>query len=122
MRNKISPKMILHEYKRRIISEASASTDYFVAAYLLKENIIGKRINIHVLFVYEKEMDTFEFVDEVCFSIFDWVEERREEWFISLYEEGYDFDLTLYPHYISEEEISKLEKDVRMLLEKNRLT
>jgi len=121
MKQKITPKMILHEYKRRIISEASASTKYFKGAYLLGEKIIGKRIKIDVLFVYEKKEDTFDFIDEVCFSIFDWVEGKKEEWFITLYEEGYDFDLVLYPRYMSPEEIDELDEHTRTLLEKKRL-
>lgn len=121
MKKEITPKMILHEYKRRIISEASASTKYFWGAYLLKENIIGERINIHVLFVYKKMVDTFEFADEVCFSIFNWVEDKREEWFVNLYEKGYDFDLILYPHYMNLKEFNELEKSTRTLLEKKRL-
>lgn len=121
MKGQITPKMILNTYKRQIISEVSSSTKYFWAAYLLKENIIGKRIIIHVLFIYREMVDTFDFADETCFSIFNWIEGRRERWFADLYREGYEYDLILYPHYMSLEEFNELETDTRTRLEKKRL-
>ena len=120
-REKLSPKSVLHLYKTRILSEVSESSYYFRGAYLIAEKIIGRTIHIHTLFVYKRAVKTIKFIDEVCFSIYSWVEERKENWFESLYGKGYDFSLILYPHFMNQREFNELPSDVKSTLEEKRL-
>ena len=120
-RERLSPKSLLHQYKTQILSEVSESSIFFKGAYLLKENIVGRMIHIHALFVYQRAKKTIKFTDEVCFSIYSWIEERKEAWFKSLYEKGYDFSLILYPHFMSQREFNEFSPDVKSTLERKRL-
>ena len=121
-KGRLSSKHVLHQYKTQILSEVSASSDYFERAYLLKERIVGKRIHTHVLFVYKRKVKTLKFMDEVCFSIYSWAEERKEDWLVSLYKKGYDFTITLYPHFMSLREFNELPPETKSTLEKNKLS
>jgi len=118
---RFSSKLVSNEFKQRILSESADSTEFFLGAYLLRERIIGQRIILDVLFVFLKETESLDFKEETCYSIYKWITERKEDFLIPFFREGYDFSIVLRPHFMDSHEFGELSKEAKDTLESKRI-
>lgn len=88
---------------------------------MLRERIIGQRITLDVLFVFLKEIESLEFMEDTCYSIYRWITERKEDFLAPFYSEGYDFSIILRPHFMSSDEFVELSPETKDTLESKKI-
>lgn len=120
-RERVPGKVVLELYQKHVIAEASASTPYFVGAFLLTRRVLGNRLEAHVLFVHKTEAKDFESLFEIWFNIYTWIKERTLKLLSEYYELGYDYIIMLYPRFMSLDEYQELPEEDKVWYEKRKI-